>query len=267
MESKNKRIFVSVLMTAYNREKYIADAIESVLASTYQYFELIIVDDCSQDRTIEIAKKYENQDSRVKVYVNEKNLGDYPNRNKAASYAIGKYIKYLDSDDIMYPNCLSVMVNAMEKFPDAAYGLSSIGQANCPYPICISPKETYWQHFNGFGHFDRAPGSSIINREVFIRNGGYVIPKYAGDTEFWFRLAQSYNLVLFQRDLVWDRRHSESESNNEIKDKGIFKLRKKIVNEMLSNRNCPLDLSQIKIIKKMNKDKYLSNVIRKIYEF
>src|SRR5260370_37746092 len=91
---------VSVLMTAYNREKYIAQAIESVLASTYTNFELIIVDDRSTDYSVEIARGYERKDKRVRVHVNEKNLGDYPNRNKAASYAVGKYIRYLDSDDV-----------------------------------------------------------------------------------------------------------------------------------------------------------------------
>ncbi|MBN2662839.1 MAG: glycosyltransferase family 2 protein, partial [Bacteroidales bacterium] len=95
--------FVSVLMTAYNREKYIAEAIESVIASTYQNWELIIVDDGSKDKTVEIAKQYEAKDPRIKVYINEKNLGDYPNRNKAASYAKGKYLKFVDADDLIYP--------------------------------------------------------------------------------------------------------------------------------------------------------------------
>src|SRR5450631_1699837 len=112
--------FVSVLMTAYNREKYIAEAIESVLASTYTNFEFIIVDDGSVDTTVEIARSFELKDSRVKLYINEKNLGDYPNRNKAASYAKGKYLKYLDSDDMIFKDSLLKMVNAIEKYPDAA---------------------------------------------------------------------------------------------------------------------------------------------------
>lgn len=105
---------VSVLMTAYNREKFLAEAIESVLASTLANFELIIVDDCSTDSTVAIAQSYASKDARIKVFVNEINLGDYNNRNRAASYANGKYIKYWDSDDIMYPHCLQVMVSAME---------------------------------------------------------------------------------------------------------------------------------------------------------
>lgn len=67
-----KQPLLSVLMTAFNREKYIAEAIESVLASTYTNFELIIVDDCSKDNTVNIAKSYEQKDQRVKVYINEK---------------------------------------------------------------------------------------------------------------------------------------------------------------------------------------------------
>src|ERR1700761_2006624 len=94
---------VSVLMTAYNRQQYIGEAIASVLASTYPTFELIIVDDGSGDDTVSIARKYEAQDSRIKVYVNERNLGDSPNRNRAAGYATGEFIMYCDSDDTFLP--------------------------------------------------------------------------------------------------------------------------------------------------------------------
>ena len=85
---------VSVLMTAYNRQQYIAEAIQSVIANTYQNWELIIVDDRSNGDTVAIAKKFAEKDNRIKVYINENNLGDYPNRNKAVSLAKGKYLKY-----------------------------------------------------------------------------------------------------------------------------------------------------------------------------
>ena len=86
---------VSILMTAYNREKYIAEAIKSVLSSTFINFELIIVDDASVDNTVAIAQTYAANDNRLKVYINEKNIGDYPNRNKAAGYATGTFITYV----------------------------------------------------------------------------------------------------------------------------------------------------------------------------
>jgi len=85
---------VSVLMTSYNREDFIGEAIQSVLNSTFKDFELIICDDGSTDKTVEIARSFEKADPRVKVFINPKNLGDYPNRNQAASHATGKYLKY-----------------------------------------------------------------------------------------------------------------------------------------------------------------------------
>src|SRR5687768_8103613 len=101
-------------MTVFNRENYLKEAIESVLDSTFTNFELIIVDDCSTDNSVAIAKKYAANDQRIRVYVNEQNLGDYPNRNKAAGYATGKYLKYVDSDDKIFPHTLEVMINGME---------------------------------------------------------------------------------------------------------------------------------------------------------
>jgi len=258
-----KSPLVSVLMTAYNREDYIAEAIESVVTSSYENFELIIVDDCSQDSTVEIAKRFEREDARIKVYQNEKNLGDYPNRNKAAGYARGKYIKYLDSDDVMYNHCLEVMVSAMEKFPTAPFGLSSIGNESFPYPICISPEESYSQHFNGFGHFNRAPGSSIINREVFIEEKGFLIPKFAGDTELWFRLGQRYDLVLFPRDLVWDRCHSQTQSSLERGDESISQFRNSLINSFINSPKCPLSKVEINNIKKRDGKRKIRQKITK----
>ena len=84
---------VSILMTAYNREMFIAEAIESVLGSSYSNFELIIVDDCSVDETAKIARKYFETDQRIKLFVNETNQGQFKNRNIVASYASGKYLK------------------------------------------------------------------------------------------------------------------------------------------------------------------------------
>ena len=235
-------------MTAYNREKYIAQAIESVLASTLKNFELIIVDDTSKDNTVSVARKYEALDKRIKVYVNDQNLGDYPNRNKAASYAKGKYIKYLDSDDIMYPHCLQVMVTAMEKFPDAGYGLSSIGDPKQPYPCSISPNETYNEHFNNYGHFGRGPGSAIIKKEVFDAVGGFKGKKYFGDANLWFTLSQKYPLVKFQRDLVWDRVHQNSEREYERTEKTAAKIREEMLISYLNSDDCPLNDNEKKQI-------------------
>lgn len=261
---KEQQPLVSILMTAFNREQYIAAAIESVLASTFSDLELIVVDDCSSDRTVEIARNFEAKDQRVKVYVNEKNLGDYHNRNKAASYAKGIYIKYLDSDDIMYPHCLEVMVNAMEKFPEAGYGLSCTGDSFKPYPVSISPHDAYWEHFNGHNHFDRAPGSAIIKKAAFDAVGGFSGERMIGDNELWMKIGRYYPLVKFPVDLYWARTHEGQESQSDYA-KTYHLLRKKIFAEAFAHADCPLsEAEKTSILQKMKKQS-LKNKFLKLF--
>lgn len=201
-------------MTVYNREKFIAEAIESVIASSYQNWELIIVDDRSSDNSVEIANTYVANDSRINVYINEVNLGDYPNRNKAASYAKGKYLKYLDSDDIIYSHGLEVMVKAMEKFPEAILGLGwHKNELLKPYPVEVCPKMVFKQQFIGTGFFATGPTGTIINREKFLKEKGLCTSRYTGDTDSWLKFSQKHSVVVFQPGLIWWRQHEEQEYN------------------------------------------------------
>ncbi|MEO5967024.1 MAG: glycosyltransferase family 2 protein, partial [Ferruginibacter sp.] len=109
----NDTPLISVLMTAYNREDFISEAIESVLDSTYKNFELIIVDDGSTDNTVPIAKKFEVIDERIKVYENKTNLGQFSNRNYAATLASGEYIMYVDSDDKIFSDGFERLIKVM----------------------------------------------------------------------------------------------------------------------------------------------------------
>lgn len=252
---------VSVLTTAFNRENYIAQSIESVLASSFADFELVIVDDASIDKTVEIARGYEERDNRVRVYVNEKNLGDYPNRNKAASYAKGKYIKYLDSDDMLYPHGLDVMVDAMERFPDAGFGLASKPEDERPYPVCVSPKEIYLEHFNGYYHFNRAPGSAIINREIFLKEGGFSGERMVGDLELWLRLARKYPMVKFPMDLYWNRVHAHQEFNTGYAKKNYPERTMALISTALDDKECPLNKDEIEKVKKMISRRRKQNII------
>lgn len=106
---------VSIVMPAYNVEKYIEESIESVLYQTYLNWELIIVNDCSLDNTYKIIKKYHKKDSRIKSYSLLKNQGVSNARNIAINNAKGKYITFLDSDDIWLPEKLSRQIKFMEE--------------------------------------------------------------------------------------------------------------------------------------------------------
>lgn len=200
-------------MTAYNREKYISDAIESVLASTFDSFELIIVDDCSIDNSVAIAKKYAEKDQRIRVYVNKKNLGDYPNRNRAASYAKGKYLKYVDADDLIYPWGLEILVKEMESYPDAGWGLCSIDQDEGGiFPILLKQKEILNYHFNKNSLFHKASLSSIIKRDIFFELDGFSGKRHLGDYEMWLKLSLFSDVLLLPHGIVWHRTHDEQES-------------------------------------------------------
>lgn len=245
-------------MTSFNREKYIAKAIESVLASTYTNFELIIVDDDSKDKTVSIAQDYEAKDDRIKVYVNAENLGDYPNRNKAATYAKGKYIKYLDADDMLYYYGLEVMVNYMERFKNAGFGLASRVSEDKPFPICLNPKEIYAEHFNGESHFDRAPGSAIIKLDAFTKVGGFSGKRMIGDYELWFKLSRYFPMVKFPFDLYWNRLHEEQESKS-VYARSYPKLRRDVLTKALEHPDCPFNAFEIAEIKTNIRNKYKKN--------
>jgi glycosyltransferase involved in cell wall biosynthesis len=103
---------VSVLMTAFNAEDYIGDAINSILRQTYSNFELIILDDGSVDKSKEVASSF--KDSRIKIIINKNNLGLVAARNQLVDLSSGKYIAFLDADDRAFPERLHKQVEFLE---------------------------------------------------------------------------------------------------------------------------------------------------------
>lgn len=180
---------VSVIMPAYNTEKYISEAINSILNQTYKNFELFIIDDCSTDRTVEIIKAY--VDARIRFIYNEKNYGLVYSLNKCINLAKGKYIARMDSDDISLPERLCEQVEYMELKPD----VSIIGTA-----FRYSDSKEVVQHPEGddlikiqllnntaFGH-----PTVMIRKNDLINN--YLVYDHsflpAEDYELWTRMAE-----------------------------------------------------------------------------
>lgn len=225
--------FVSVLITAFNREQFISQAIESVLSSTFTNYELIIVDDFSTDSTVEIAKSYERNDSRIKVFVNEKTLTQFANRNKAASYAKGEFLKYVDSDDIIYPHTLQIMIEGMRRFPEAALGFclkSTIAEKPLPYKL--KAEESYRRHFFGGGLLFVGPSGLIIKRKAFEKVGGFEEFGMPSDNHLTLKIAAKYPVVAMPRDLFWWRIH----------DGQVFNQNKTNYYNILNNYNYVRDI-------------------------
>jgi len=111
----NKGVFmVSIITPAYNSEQFISQTIESVLCQTYTNWEMIIVDDGSTDNSVQIVEKYIQKDSRIKLIKLEKNSGPAIARNKAISEAKGRYIAFLDADDLWLAEKLNKQILFMD---------------------------------------------------------------------------------------------------------------------------------------------------------
>lgn len=105
---------VSIITPLYNSEKYIEATIESIIKQTYQNWEMIIVDDCSKDNSVNIAEKYVKNDKRIKLIKQEKHNGAAISRNIAIERSKGRYIAFIDSDDIWLPDKLGKQIAFMK---------------------------------------------------------------------------------------------------------------------------------------------------------
>jgi glycosyltransferase involved in cell wall biosynthesis len=250
-------VTVSVLMTAYNREKYIAEAIESVLASTYTNFELLIVDDGSDDSTVSIASKYASKDSRITVHVNEKNLGDYPNRNKAASYAKGPYLKYVDSDDTLYPDGLRYCVQCMEDHKDAEWAI--IYPREIPEEFLMEPQPAIESHFFREPFLKAGPGQTIIKRDFFNRIGMYPV-NYGPASDMYFNLlaASKGNTLVIKDNFLFYRRHDDQEQSNQF---SYLYNYNNYLRDALENIDMPLTTEQINWLQKKRKRRFAVNLV------
>ena len=109
---------ISILMPTYNVEKFVKEAVESILNQTWANFELIIVDDCSSDKTYEILSSLAQKDSRIQLYRNEQNSKICKTLNRALSYTRGKYIARMDGDDISTPDRLGKLYQYLNDHPE-----------------------------------------------------------------------------------------------------------------------------------------------------
>lgn len=225
---------VSVLTTVYNRATYLPDCVRSVQQQSFADWELILVDDASQDESVALARALEAEDRRIRVYVNERNLGDYPNRNRAAALARGQYLKYLDADDVLYSHGLQVMVDALDRFPEAGLALSqNVIDDALPYPFPLTPSEVYRAHFLGRGVLGVGPSAAIVRRDNFERLGGFSGRQFVGDTELWLRLAAMASVVVLPPALVWWRRHAGQQMALERQEPGVLTSRFRMAMEAL----------------------------------
>ena len=256
---------ISVLMTAFNREHFIGEAINSVLKSSYQNFELIIVDDCSTDGTVEILKQFENIDKRIQIYINPKNLGQFKNRNKAATYANAEYIKYFDSDDVMNKDMLEILIQGILKFPNVGMAVTcEIPDIKLDqFPLVFSSKEAYTNYyFKGHCPLIVGPSGTIYNKKIFDSVGGFNESiGILADTLLSLQLAAISQIVAVKNDIFIWRIHDKQVTVGQNNYFDMIKERYNINKIVLNSQNCPFTKNEIFIIKRNLKNIFIRNSI------
>lgn len=215
---------VTVLMSTYNAEKYIAETIESILNQTYKDFELLISEDGSTDNTLNIIKQYSEKDARIKIFAHE-NMGIALSFNQAIKLIENEWIVRMDADDIMMPNRMERQVAFIQENPDIAvassfvYNIDENGKIIAKYESPLTNREIVADrvkrnHAIGFHH-----PAVIMRKSVVQEVGGYRQEFFpTEDLDLWNRIAERGYTILVQPEyLLKYRIHGTSTSISRAK--------------------------------------------------
>ena len=203
---------VSVLLPAYNGEKFIAEAVQSMLEQTYRDFELIVIDDGSTDRTAATLDQF--HDSRILRLCNPENLGLVRSLNRAASAAQGKYLARMDADDISDRTRLEKQVKFLELNPEVGVLGTAVRQTDSRGRVLsklVYPEThelIFWRFF--FGLAPQHP-TVMVRADLFNAVHGYNEEFLCGqDTELWSRLLERTKFANLSETLHYRRLHGKS---------------------------------------------------------
>ncbi|MCB0212853.1 MAG: glycosyltransferase family 2 protein [Anaerolineae bacterium] len=211
---------VSVVTPVYNTEKYLAECIESVLAQSYDNWEYVIINNCSTDRSLEIAQRYAAQDSRITIHNNTQFLSQMQNWNHAMRQISpdSRYCKVVHADDWLFPDCIAHMVTLAEQYPSVgivgAYRLDEVevDMDGLPYPSpCVSGRDMCRRALLDGHYMFGSPTSTLLRSDlVRQRDPFYDEAKIHADTAVCFALLQESDFGFVHQVLTFTRRHNES---------------------------------------------------------
>lgn len=227
--NKRGKPLVSVVTPVYNGEEFLAECIESVLNQTYTNYEYIIVNNCSTDRSLDIAKSYAANDSRIRVYSNKEFVGVMESHNIAVSLISRSagYCKVVSADDFIFPECIRLLVECAESNPSAgiigSYQLSEdrIKWQGFSYPRAVIPGFELCRRI--FLGNDRTLGfgtpTSQLYRADLVRNSAGFYPNSSphADTSACFKCLRSTDFGFVFQVLSYERIHGETQSSRSLK--------------------------------------------------
>lgn len=196
---------ISVIIPLYNKEHYIRATIESVLAQTYNDFELIIINDGSTDNSLRIVSEFE--DPRI-IIVNQKNAGVSAARNHGIRIATGDFISFLDADDTWKSGFLKAMYDLSQQYPqESVFGVAQVNRPITTLPSGISIIKDFCSYFYCF-----CTGSLFLKREVFEKVGFFKQDIQIGeDFDMWLRIGCHYKYIYLNEPFLM---HPDVTENN-----------------------------------------------------
>ena len=203
---------VSIITPTYNCEDFISDTIESVVNQTYKNWELLLVDDCSTDRTLEITKQWVVKDRRIMSFTLNENSGSGPARNLAIQKAKGDIIAFLDGDDIWHLNKLSVHVKFMVE-NDACFSHTSYGYISSNGDIINKELRVSKQEVSYRDLLKRTEISCLTAMYNAKKIGKYYMPslRRKQDYALWLSiLKDGHNSLPCDEVLAWYRQNPNS---------------------------------------------------------
>tara|TARA_B100000963_G_scaffold329749_1_gene319368 strand:+ start:929 stop:1882 length:954 start_codon:yes stop_codon:yes gene_type:complete len=210
---------VSIIIPCFNGEKYLEAAIISVLNQSYKNFNLFLINNGSTDNSLEIMRKFEKIDSRIKVISYEEKTSRGHSVNEILNISNDKWISLLDTDDIMLPHKTEIQINFLKKNPSVKI-VSGLGtyintENNKTYGISVSPIvdfNTCFELINRGKNISTIPSCVIFDRNIVKEIGGFRDKFWpADDTDLWNRIVENgHILFIIQKVLIKYRIHSES---------------------------------------------------------
>jgi glycosyltransferase involved in cell wall biosynthesis len=230
---------VTICLPVYRGAKWIASAIESCLEQTETRFELLVVDNASEDETVSVARSF--GDPRIRVVVNPSNLGMMPNHNRAVELARGEFVKFLHADDLLAPSCLQEMLRvarrdeqvglvfsrrrvvlADERDPHARAWLRDFGELHSRFADLqeVNDGQALLEQWleRGFGeNWIGEPSAVLVRASCFERLGGFNPHiRVLADVDLWARIMSAYRIGFVDQELCTFLHHQQSATAQSI---------------------------------------------------
>ena len=221
---------ISIAMATYNGECYVREQLDSILVQTIGDWELIVCDDGSTDNTLSILRAYAKNDSRIKIYQNERNLGFKRNFEKAIDLCQGDYIALCDQDDIWYPNHLEVLYNQIGNH-SLSIGNSDIVNINNTYlnkrmsdtdGIHFIPEDTKLLLYREFFYANPFQGASMLLKKDFALRC-IPIPNEVHYHDTWISICACFEdgLIYTYTPITRYRQHGRNVTINNHREHGL----------------------------------------------